>query len=152
MKLLTRVLATMPLIGLLSGCASILPAQDGSPNYVARLNADELQFESDTILVNAVGWWRYMRKIAPDLDFGPNRNRSAVISELVRRGVIRTDFEQLVRQNRIQLGMNRAELLASWGNPPDWNRSVGPWGVHIQYVYGNSYVYVENGFVTSYQI
>ena len=48
--------------------------------------------------------------------------------------------------------MSEAALLKSWGKPQDINTSVGNWGVHKQYCYENyKYVYVENGYVTSWQ-
>jgi hypothetical protein len=39
----------------------------------------------------------------------------------------------------------------SWGSPRDINRSVGSWGVHEQWVYYSSYLYFENGILTSWQ-
>jgi len=44
----------------------------------------------------------------------------------------------------------------SWGIPDDVNRSVDSWGVHEQWVYeganfNNTYLYFENGILTSYQ-
>ena len=53
----------------------------------------------------------------------------------------------------IFLGMSEKALLLSWGDPEDVNTSVGDWGTHKQYVYGDfgPYVYVENGIVTSWQ-
>ena len=41
--------------------------------------------------------------------------------------------------------------LESWGQPDDINRSVGSWGVHEQWVYGDEYLYFENGKLTSWQ-
>ena len=54
----------------------------------------------------------------------------------------------------IQRGMTADQVRASWGAPSDVNRSVGSWGVHEQWVFGSSsatYVYLENGIVTSWQ-
>ena len=42
-------------------------------------------------------------------------------------------------------------VRASWGKPDDINRSVGPWGVHEQWVYGYKYLYFEDGSLTSWQ-
>jgi len=60
---------------------------------------------------------------------------------------------QLIRQSKIKLGMTRDMLLLSWGEPTEINKSVGSWGIHEQFVYRdcNSYVYVENGKITSWQ-
>ena len=51
----------------------------------------------------------------------------------------------------IWVGMSEEQLRASWGRPERINRSVYPSGVHAQWVYGDDYVYVESGVVTSYQ-
>lgn len=57
----------------------------------------------------------------------------------------------LVLKSEIRLGMSQCELYASWGEPTEENRSVGRWGVHVQHVYDDSYVYTENGRVTAWQ-
>jgi hypothetical protein len=54
----------------------------------------------------------------------------------------------------IQRGMTAEQVIASWGRPRDINRTVGSWGVHEQWVYGEfggPYVYLEDGVVTSWQ-
>ncbi len=58
-----------------------------------------------------------------------------------------------IRSKEIRMGMSECELYASWGHPNSQNRTVGSWGVHIQHVYRDfrSYVYTENGRVTSWQ-
>jgi len=60
---------------------------------------------------------------------------------------------QLVQQRKIRIGMTCDMLLLSWGKPTEINRSVGSWGTHEQFVYRDydSYVYVENGKITSWQ-
>lgn len=56
-----------------------------------------------------------------------------------------------ILQHKIWIGMTREMLISSWGNPNDINRTVGSFGVHEQFVYGSTYVYVENGKLTSWQ-
>jgi len=57
-----------------------------------------------------------------------------------------------VKEEKIRLGMPEKMLIMAWGEPDDINESVGIWGTHKQYVYGSGqYVYVENGFITSWQ-
>lgn len=52
----------------------------------------------------------------------------------------------------IGIGISSCQLYASWGSPESENRSVGPWGVHTQHVFGSrTYVYTRNGIVTSWQ-
>ena len=66
--------------------------------------------------------------------------------EVIANAIIK---HQLVR------GMSESALIESWGSPLRINSSVDSWGVHKQYIYWNpylnDYVYVENGFVESWQ-
>jgi len=81
---------------------------------------------------------------------------------LLRQEIIRRhpewpeDIKRVVLEGNIQIGMTKEQLLASWGDPDNINRSVGSWGVHEQWIYAASYykqiyVYVENGILTSWQ-
>jgi len=56
-----------------------------------------------------------------------------------------------VFEKQIWIGMTKAMLIDSWGNPSDVNRSVGSWGVHEQCVFYGRFVYVQNEIVTSWQ-
>lgn len=70
--------------------------------------------------------------------------------ELSRRKIKLDDSS--VRKEAINMGISECQLYASWGMPVDQNRTVGSWGVHIQHVFGTgTYVYTENGRVTSWQ-
>lgn len=53
----------------------------------------------------------------------------------------------------VQEGLTKDQLVASWGRPDHINRSGGAYGIHEQWVYhdGSSYVYLEEGIVTSWQ-
>lgn len=53
----------------------------------------------------------------------------------------------------IRIGMTSKQVQLSWGQPARRNRSVGSWGVHEQWVYGDfgPYVYLKNGVVASWQ-
>lgn len=53
----------------------------------------------------------------------------------------------------VTLGMTKQQVLdSSWGEPKDINTSIGSWGTHEQWVYGNgNYLYFENGRLTSIQ-
>lgn len=58
----------------------------------------------------------------------------------------------LILQGKIRLGMTQSMCRDSWGNPSDINKTTGSFGVHEQWVYGlNSYVYFENGIITTIQ-
>lgn len=58
---------------------------------------------------------------------------------------------ELVAAGKVTLGMTADMVRASWGEPRDINRSVGSWGVHEQWVYYSTYMYFENGILTSWQ-
>lgn len=75
-----------------------------------------------------------------------------VLAELKSRDFLTgTDWSN-ISQGRIQLSMSYTALICSWGYPSSSNKSVGPWGVHLQLVYGDSrIIYIENGYVTSWQ-
>ncbi|MCD1656078.1 hypothetical protein K7J14_15365 [Treponema zuelzerae] len=84
--------------------------------------------------------------------------RNSQIESLKKRWPNLSDYEiECVYNKSIFIGMSRDGLIASFGNPEDINTSVGPWGKHEQFVYPgkkdyeNIYVYVENGFITSWQ-
>lgn len=77
--------------------------------------------------------------------------RSVVAAEVVRRKLrVNTPF---IKAQKIRIGMSDCELRASWGWPQDKHVSTGPWGVHIQYIFGpyGPYVYVQNGRISAYQ-
>lgn len=79
-------------------------------------------------------------------------------AEMERRNLLSPHEKELVAKKQIQIGMSLCALYASWGTPDRQNRSVGSWGVRIQHVYNAglryirpTYVYTENGYVTSWQ-
>lgn len=79
-------------------------------------------------------------------------------AEMERRSLLSQNEKDLVAKKQIQIGMSLCALYASWGKPDHENRSVGSWGTHIQHVYNAglryirpTYVYTENGVVTSWQ-
>jgi hypothetical protein len=62
------------------------------------------------------------------------------------------DTWDLIRTNRIRIGMSPDMVRMSWGDPEDINRTIYTFGVHEQWVYGiGCYVYFEDGKVTAIQ-
>lgn len=57
----------------------------------------------------------------------------------------------LVACHRYAIGMTEDMLLASLGNPYAINRTETVGGSHQQWVYGNDYIYIDDGVVTSFQ-
>ena len=59
-----------------------------------------------------------------------------------------------INEQKIMMGMTMDQAAAAWGEPNDINNSTGPWGTHVQWVYGkshHSYLYFKNGRVSSWQ-
>ncbi|MHB8058418.1 MAG: hypothetical protein ACYDHC_11060 [Desulfuromonadaceae bacterium] len=57
-----------------------------------------------------------------------------------------------IKSSKIYMGMTARDVRVSWGPPKKVNRTVGNWGTHEQWVYSeNTYIYIENGKVTSWQ-
>jgi hypothetical protein len=84
------------------------------------------------------------------IEYRRSKSKSA-LDEIARRNSFTMAEWDLVNNRQLQLGMSELALVCSLGQPASTNRSVGSWGVHIQYVYGDTLVYVENGKVTSFQ-
>ena len=56
-----------------------------------------------------------------------------------------------ISKGQVMIGMTTEQARAAWGRPRDINRSVGSFGVHEQWCYSNSYLYFEDGILTSWQ-
>lgn len=67
----------------------------------------------------------------------------------------RKEAEEKARKKSqgVYIGMTQQDVLdSSWGKPKDINKTIGAWGVHEQWVYGNgNYLYFEDGILTSIQ-
>ncbi len=57
----------------------------------------------------------------------------------------------LIIEGIVRIGMTKEMCEESWGHPYDINKSIGSWGTHEQWVYGNSYLYFEGNRLTSIQ-
>lgn len=57
--------------------------------------------------------------------------------------------------NSVIIGMTKEQAIAAWGRPQDINRTLGSFGVHEQWVYGEygerGYLYFEDGILTTVQ-
>lgn len=79
------------------------------------------------------------------------------LQEIQRRKLLSDNELDLVKNKQIQRGMSTCALYASWGSPDRENSTVSARGTLIQHIYGwrrgasRSYVYTENGLVTSWQ-
>jgi hypothetical protein len=57
----------------------------------------------------------------------------------------------LVSNRKILIGMTKEMVSESWGKPSSVNRTVTGSFVHEQWIYGETYLYFENGILTSFQ-
>jgi len=79
-----------------------------------------------------------------------------VLQEGIRRGLIRADRADEIRQNKASVGMNECEAKAAWGYPDTINTTTAAAGQQQQWVYGHysdalSFLYVQDGQVTAIQ-
>jgi hypothetical protein len=59
--------------------------------------------------------------------------------------------QKSILAGQVSIGMTSDEVKASWGAPEHINKDIGSWGVHEQWIYGDQYLYFENGKLTSLQ-
>lgn len=80
-----------------------------------------------------------------------NKLNSFLDQEARKRGIKLN--KALILSQTIKIGTNECQVIAAWGMPIRKNRSVGSWGENKQLVYdiGGPYVYLKNGFVSSFQ-
>jgi DNA repair exonuclease SbcCD ATPase subunit len=62
-----------------------------------------------------------------------------------------SEFKDQILKHHLAIGMTKEMVIDSWGKPDEVNRTVGSWGVHEQWVYGETYLYIENDTLTSFQ-
>jgi hypothetical protein len=65
-----------------------------------------------------------------------------------RYGVVNTDK---ILAGKIWLGMTKDMVIESWGKPEDINRTVTTYSVSEQWIYGEKYLYFDDGILTSWQ-
>lgn len=81
------------------------------------------------------------------------RFRMKKFNELKQK--FRAKDAQRILDQKVWIGMNQEQLILSWGEPDDKNRTVTKYGIREQWIYGEfpnvTYVYLEDGVVTSWQ-
>ena len=56
-----------------------------------------------------------------------------------------------ISNGNIKVGMTKTQGRLSWGDPDQIHRTVVGNNVDEQWVYGNDYLYFENGILTGWQ-
>ena len=61
-------------------------------------------------------------------------------------------YANIILEGSVQIGMTKQMCIESWGKPEDINTTIGSYGRHEQWVYGDgNYLYFENGILTTIQ-
>ena len=116
-------------IAIMAGCA-------GSTAKIATLSEAELQKESSVNLCNAY----HFQKVKSAKD------------ELIRRKEFSDKTWISIENGAIFIGMSEVGLVCAMGGPIRVNLTVTKEGESKQFVYGSrTYVYTQNGFITSWQ-
>lgn len=76
-------------------------------------------------------------------------NLKDLILETNKRNLIYVSQQTDLTKKSFNLGATECEVYAAIGSPERQSRSVGSYGEHKQLIYGSSYIYIENGLVTS---
>ena len=61
------------------------------------------------------------------------------------------EIAEVINKKQVRIGMTTDMVRYAWGRPERVNRTVGSYGVHEQWVYGRTYLYFEDGVMTSFQ-
>lgn len=95
-------------------------------------------------------------------DYGQGKNNLTtddcrlIVTYLVENVGTSAEKMELIAQAKISIGMNRHELLMSWGAPDDTNTTNTAYGSSTQWIYGNplysaNYVYMSDDVITTIQ-
>ena len=142
MKAKIAVILMIIIILFVSGCATTTTSQQATQPKDTDENLEEIFATMDR--QEATQRRQEYVNAHPEID---GRTRVAILS------------------GEVFIGMDKGQVIASWGRPHDINRTVGFWGVNEQWVYGYTkyygsgvsgfipthYFYFENGKLTSWQ-
>lgn len=112
-----------------------------SPQYCEKRQATKVTLSESGV---AEGW------PSNDGSGWTNEECVTIISKLYDAGATEEEL-LLVTDNKYAIGMLEMSLLYSLGSPSDINRTQFSGYTSAQYVYGTTYIYAENGKVTSVQ-
>jgi len=70
-----------------------------------------------------------------------------ILLDLKRRG---TKYDEIsIRNKQIKINGYECDIFAAYGLPERYNRRVSASGTSIQFVYNRTYIYTDNGIITS---
>jgi hypothetical protein len=73
------------------------------------------------------------------------------MKEIRARGAFTTREADAIEGRKIFIGMREGAARCSWGSADKVNRTITARGTDLQIIYGETYVYTENGIVTAIQ-
>lgn len=133
---------------------------DGIVGYVAKSFLKEFEFG---VIVNysQLEYLKYLERMRIAEDEERKREIEKEKEEKLQQAYLKRlnkftkkygkEVGKKVADKKIWIGMTKDMCIDSWSEPRDRNRSVGTWGVHEQWIYYNTYLYFEDGVLTSWQ-
>lgn len=92
------------------------------------------------------------RKKAEEIKAREERNKQLREERLMRLKSKYSDRDvESILSGRLRIGMTKEMCRESWGEPKRVNKTTTAYGVREQWVYSNSYLYFENGILTTIQ-
>lgn len=79
-----------------------------------------------------------------------NKEAKQALAEIEAKKEIEAD-ENMIKQRKVRIGMTAEQCRKAWGKPQKVNKTTTQHGTREQWVYGNSYLYIENGVLTAIQ-
>ena len=79
------------------------------------------------------------------------RAKMSKIERIMEKYNCSREIAEVISKKQVRIGMTTDQVRAAWGRPERVNRTVGSYGVHEQWVYGYTYLYFEDGVMTSFQ-
>lgn len=73
------------------------------------------------------------------------------IKAYVKKNKSYKGYDKVAIEKKFQQGMPNELVILSIGEPDRVNTDSGSWGTRDQYVYGDSYLYFDNGILDSWQ-
>lgn len=121
--------------------------------YYASLTAENLKKEDTKELCSD---YRNFGSMSGAGDTFSNRALSVeqtniIRNELIRRKVMNMVESVYVLGGLMQVGMSETTLRCGLGRPSDVNISDYGHSIHKQYIYGDDYIYTEDGVITAIQ-
>lgn len=117
----------------------------------ANLKTDCISFQGETLYIRTSYVYQdIILTVIPEYERRlPENNYERIAA--IKKKKWPQNIKKVVLQKKIQRGMNTEQVRFSWGDPDDINEFVNRFGKQEQWVYGGSYLYFDNGILSSWQ-